>query len=230
MRIAHLDPLGTRAGVQPGISLDAMMSDVALRGANTLVSDPGSPYCELAGAAQADLFNRWAPDGGGSAWRMIDQGTPYAHTAYMPAALLDDPAFSGGSLFYWAVTLGSLSLLVLTEGLLHFRVAAAVSPVAQRCAAPFVIGAHIGRRRLAAAAFQILLRLLLLISTQVVLIGLPMALIPRVIANFAQFTIISWVQPMCLTLTMVSLAFINALITAFATVFDARLYMAMQRA
>jgi hypothetical protein len=203
---------------------------VALRGANTLVFDPGSPYCELAGAAQLDLFNRWAPGSDGSAWRMVSQGTPYAHTTNVPVALLDDPAFSGGSLFYWAVTLGSLSLLVLTEGLLHFRVAAAVCPAAWAHRVP-IRGVRGRWRRLASVATQIVLQRLLLVVTQTALIGLPMALIPRVgVISLPQLANTSWVQPACLGLTWVSLALVNAIITAFATVFDARLYVAMQRA
>jgi hypothetical protein len=224
----RLDPAHRQTDSRSGPTLDSVVRELILHGAHALMPDPGSPFCELASTTQAGVLNSWAV-AGSVTWRMVNQGTPYVHTASVPPALAAEPAYLFGPLTFWLVTLGSLMLLLVTETALRFRVIAALQPGQAGSCRPWVDGIRLAWRHFGVVAGQVWLLRLAVTCVQLLLVGLPVALAQQVVhPTVSPLVGMTWVQPVCVLLTLVSMAVVNSIFTAFCAVYDARLFIALQ--
>jgi hypothetical protein len=228
LRAMRLDPANRQTDRRSGPALDSVVRELVWHGAHTLMPDPGSPFCEWAATTQAGVLNSWAV-AGSSTWRMVNQGTAYVHTFSVPPALAAEPAYLFGPLNFWLVTLGSLVLLVLTETALRFRVIAAVQPGPAGSCGSWVEGTRLAWRHFGVVAGQVWLVRLVVTCAQVLLVGLPVALAQQlVLPTVSPLVGMTWVQPVCVLLTLVSVAVVHSVFTAFCAVYDARLFIALQ--
>jgi hypothetical protein len=196
--------------------------EVAAHAVNTVLPDPGPLACGVAAAVRAGVF-RSAPDPAGPTWSPTGTYRP-------PAVLL----LQADAVWLWPVVLGSLALLLGAETLLRFRTAAALvgSPGGAR-QNPWAAwsGAGVAWRRLGAVMLYGGLLRCVTVGVQLLFIAVPTLLVERLaIPWVAQAVGAPWVVPACVLGVATGVALVNGVLSAFAVVYDARLFAALQRA
>jgi hypothetical protein len=177
------------------------------------------------------VFTRWVP-GGNRPWDSAKQWTYLRSKQGMPPyesmPQVDTPGF-------WLITLVSLSVAILAETFLRFRVAAAFAlpansiPRRFHILAPINHSIHQGWKHWGLVTAHLGLLRLGVVAVRVAFVALPIVLAERVInPRAAQAVAAPWLYPICVLLVALSGALVEGVITAFVAVYDARLFAALQ--
>jgi hypothetical protein len=224
----QLDPAQLRAGIGPDHPLDLLGREVGSQAVNALIPAPGALACGAASSLQLVAFGR--PASGASR-------TPSLVSPYRPAG---SPAGSPlGTAGFWPVTLGSLVLMLLAETLLRFRVVSVFArgggPIRTQRAgfAATVLGTSVrlGWRHFAEVTLHVWLLRMSMACLQVVLLVAPTVLAQRIfIPRVALMLGTPWLVQACVLLAALCTVLANGVLSAFAVVYDTRLFAALQRA
>ncbi len=222
----HLDPAQLWAGLTPAHPLDVIGREVAAQAVNALLKYPGEPFCSLAQSIRAASFE----------WK-----TMYTHL-YSSSLVYNyiDPSTSKhvNTLGFWSITISSALLMITVESLLRFRMmivlehtislrnhAAHLTDLGLRGSATFAC------RHLSDVILHMWLVRIATISIQVMFLVVPTVLAERIITpRIGQMIGATWIYPICVWLITVSTAWVNSVFTAFALIYDGRLFLALRHA
>ncbi len=210
-----LSNVGQRAG-----TFEGALKVLFIRGVDALIPDPGSPVAEFVPRLRHTAF------------RHVERGADYNQQL----AVENNTAFKGATSSRAAeklapseesqrVVIASMLALVLGETLLHFRAVAAVQ-------SPGVFGSLLrcvwwGIRYFIPTTIHIWLVRLALLGANILFVTAPIVIVQcLVLPTFKQLNE-AMDTSMSLPWMLVGITLVNTVFTAFSTVYDARLYVAL---
>jgi hypothetical protein len=128
------------------------------------------------------------------------------------------------------MTLGSLVSLALVEVLLRFRVVTAVQPGRAGSLGGVVEGVRLAVRHFGGVAGHVGLLRLAITGTHVLLVALPVAVARQIVVPDVSLAAhLFEMRQVCALLSLACVALIDGICVAFGTVYDARLFVALQK-
>jgi hypothetical protein len=215
----RLSPAGLLEGISPQRLDGILWRELAAQSANTLLPNPGSLMCNVAGAARLGLINQRLNAGVGSA--------PYAYS--YSAGTVSNPVDAGIVL---PMTLLAVTLLLLAETLLRFRFAAVIDQTGDHAdRKPALIDSiRLGWRYFGTITAHFWLMKFGVATLQIACISLPVLFAERVVApRIAGLVGLGRLYPASILLTSMLVVLANTICSAWSTVYDARLYASIRR-
>jgi hypothetical protein len=214
--------------------LDSVPRLAVARSIDALLLGPVQPLSELVTPARLGALRLvWQSDSPAPVelkWLAFRYGgpvsTPVTRDSFEPVAMLP----------VGLVAFGSLALLFATETLLRFRAAAAMRSDPARGAAqcgilaPIVESARLGLRHYGPVVASTWSLRLLASAVRVACIILPGVVAENaVFPQLAGIAGAAWIAPACRLASALGGALVGAVLAAFCTLYDARLFVALQR-
>jgi hypothetical protein len=215
----RLSPAGLLEGLSPQRPDGILWRELAAQSANTLLPNPGSLMCSVAGAVHFDLIEQRLNAGVGSA--------PYAFSYSAGTA-----GVSVDAAVVLPMTLLAITLLLLTETLLRFRFAVVIDPTNEHDdRRPAIIDSiRLGRQYFGTITAHAWLTKVGIATLQITCVSLPVLLAERIaVPRIAGLIRFAWLYPACVLLTSMLVVLANTICSAWSTVYDARLYAAIRR-
>lgn len=213
----------TQAG-EPVRGLAEVGHKAMLTTINSLIPDPGSPLAEFL-----------------PGWRLmiLGHGGPVAYSPYLQQ---HPPQANGERIALmisflrepWFLVCGAMALTILLETLLRFRSVEAVLPSTTSrlrwlgALAPMLNSMRFGFKHFGLITLHVWALRLVFAGLSALLVFAPMVIVQSFVIPFIARATGFWqLYTLCLAAMIAGLALVNALGTAFATVYDARLYAAL---